>query len=170
MLSGIGDINELKEVGVELIHHLPGVGKNLQDHLLCSVIFEAKQQIVPPKANLLEAQIFWKSKPEMKVPDLQPLFMALPYYAPGFEGPEKAFKFCAGMIRPVSKGFIKLKSNNPKEHPIIDPKYLSEQADLDALYSAVELCRELGRTEALKDWMKEEIYPGKDKSKDEVLD
>lgn len=170
MLSGIGDQNELKEVGVDVIHHLPGVGKNLQDHLLCSVIFQAKQEIVPPKANLLEAQIFWKSRPEMKVPDLQPLFMALPYYAPGFEGPENAFTFCAGMIRPVSKGFIKLASNNPNDYPIIDPKYLSEQADLDALYEAVELCRKLGRTEALKDWMKEEIYPGKDKSKEEVLD
>ena len=170
MLSGIGDKTELNNVGIETIHHLPGVGKNLQDHLLCSVIFEAKQAIVPPKANLLEAQIFWKSRPEMKVPDMQPLFMALPYYAPGFEGPENAFTFCAGMIRPVSKGFIKLKSNNPKDYPIIDPKYLSEQADLDALYEAVELCRKLGHTEALKDWMKEEIYPGKDKTKDEVLD
>ncbi|MBS7332845.1 MAG: GMC family oxidoreductase N-terminal domain-containing protein [Weeksellaceae bacterium] len=170
MLSGIGDQSELSNVGINTIHHLPGVGKNLQDHLLCSVIFEAKQTIVPPKANLLEAQIFWKSRPEMKVPDMQPLFMALPYYAPGFEGPENAFTFCAGMIRPVSKGFIKLKSSNPKEYPIIDPKYLSEQADLDALYEAVELCRKLGYTEALKDWMKEEIYPGKDKSKEEVLD
>ena len=170
MLSGIGDRDELKEVGIDAIQHLPGVGKNLQDHLLCSVIFEAKQTIVPPKANLLEAQIFWKSRPEMIVPDLQPLFMALPYYAPGFEGPENAFTFCAGMIRPASKGFMKLKSNNPKDYPMIDPKYLSEQADLDALYEAVELCRKLGQTEALKDWMKEEIYPGKDKSKEEVLD
>ncbi|MBQ0147198.1 MAG: GMC family oxidoreductase N-terminal domain-containing protein [Flavobacteriaceae bacterium] len=170
MLSGIGDQEELNEVGVEVIHHLPGVGKNLQDHLLCSVIFEAKQEIVPPKANLLEAQIFWKSRPEMKVPDLQPLFMALPYYAPGFEGPENAFTFCAGMIRPVSKGFMKLVSNNPKDNPMIDPRYLSEKADLDALYEAVELCRKLGQTEALKDWMKEEIYPGQDKSKEEVLD
>lgn len=170
MLSGIGDQEELKEVGIEVIHHLPGVGKNLQDHLLCSVIFEAKQEIVPPKANLLEAQIFWKSRPEMKVPDLQPLFMALPYYAPGFEGPENAFTFCAGMIRPASKGFMKLASNNPNDYPIIDPKYLSEQADLDALYEGVELCRKLGKTDALKDWMKEEIYPGEGKSKEEVLE
>ncbi|WP_353163717.1 GMC family oxidoreductase [Empedobacter brevis] len=169
MLSGIGDQEELKEVGIHVVHHLPGVGKNLQDHLLCSVIFEAKQEIVPPKANLLEAQIFWKSRPELTVPDMQPLFMALPYYAPGFEGPENAFTFCAGIIRPVSKGFIKLKSNDPKDSPLIDPNYLAEQADVDALYEAVQLCRKLGYTDALKDWMKEEIYPGKDKTKEEVL-
>lgn len=170
MLSGIGDKDELEEVGIANVHHLSGVGKNLQDHLLCSVIFEAKQELVPPKANLLEAQIFWKSRPELKVPDMQPLFMALPYYAPGFEGPANAFTFCAGIIRPVSRGFIKLKTNNPKDYPIIDPKYLSEQADVDALYEAVKLCRNLGYTNALKDWMKEEIYPGKDKSKEEIVD
>lgn len=170
MLSGIGDKDELENVGITSVQHLPGVGKNLQDHLLCSVIFEAKQEIVPPKANLLEAQIFWKSRPELTVPDMQPLFMALPYYAPGFEGPTNAFTFCAGIIRPVSKGFIKLKTNNPKDYPIIDPNYLSEQADVDALYEAVKLCRNLGYTDALKDWMKEEVYPGKDKSKEEIID
>lgn len=170
MLSGIGDKEELAEVGIAVVKHLPGVGKNLQDHLLASVIFESKQDIPPPQANLLEAQLFWKSKPEMIVPDLQPLFMALPYYSPGFEGPTNAFTMCAGMIRPQSKGYIKLRSNNPKDAPIIDPQYLSEEADLEALYAAVEICRDLGKTEALKDWNAREVYPGEGANKEQVLD
>lgn len=170
MLSGIGDRTELKEVGIESVHHLPGVGKNLQDHVLCSVIFEAKQPIHPPKANLLEAQLFWKSKPEMIVPDLQPLFMALPYYAPGFDGPANAFTFCAGIIRPVSRGSIQLKSANPKDHPLIDPNYLGEKADLDAMIEAVKICQNLGHSDALKEWTKEEVFPGKDKTSEEIVD
>ncbi|EDM44313.1 Glucose-methanol-choline oxidoreductase [unidentified eubacterium SCB49] len=161
MLSGIGDAEELKVHGIESVIDLPGVGKNLHDHLLVSVIFEAKQQIPAPQANILEAQLFWKSREDMICPDLQPLFMGLPYYAPGFEGPENAFTLCAGLIRPVSRGEIKLNSAVAEDSPYIDPNYLGEQADYNALLEAVKLCRKLGYTNAMKDWVKEEVYPGK---------
>lgn len=170
MLSGIGDEKELAEAGISAIHHLPGVGKNLHDHVLTSVIFESKKEIPAPKANLLECQLFWKSNEKMICPDLQPLFMGLPYYSPGFEGPANAFTFCAGIIRPVSRGYMKLKSKDPKESPIIDPNYLGEKADLDAMFEAVKICRNLGYTEALKEWTKEEVYPGKDKTDEEIID
>jgi choline dehydrogenase len=61
MLSGIGNAEELRKAGVKTRHHLPGVGKNLQDHLLCSVIFEASRLISPPRVNLLESQLFYRS-------------------------------------------------------------------------------------------------------------
>ena len=170
MLSGIGDSKHLAEHNINCIKDLPGVGQNLHDHLLVSVIFEAKQQIPAPQANLLEAQLFWKSRPDMLVPDLQPLFMGLPYYSPGFEGPENAFTLCAGLIRPQSRGEIKLNSNNPDDVPQLDPNYLGEQADFDALFNAVKLCQKLGYTNAMKDWMKVEVLPGKDASDNEIED
>jgi choline dehydrogenase len=102
MLSGIGDAEELRTVGVEVRHHLPGVGRNLQDHLLCSVIFEASKPIPAPKANLLESQLFYKSDSRRLGPELRPLFMYIPYYTEGFEGPSNAYTLCAGMIRPAS--------------------------------------------------------------------
>lgn len=170
LLSGIGNADDLKEHGIENVVHLPGVGQNLHDHLLVSVIFEAKQAIPPPKANLLEAQLFWKSRPNMLVPDLQPLFMGLPYYSPGFEGPENAFTLCAGLIRPVSRGELKLTSANPDDAPYLDPNYLGEQADYDALYAAVKLCQKLGYTTAMQEWMKEEVFPGKDASEVAIED
>lgn len=170
MLSGIGDKEELESVGITVVKDLKGVGKNLQDHLLTSVIFKAKKEIPAPQANLLEAQLFWKSKEEMAFPDLQPLFMGLPYYSPGFTGPEKAFTFCAGFIRPASKGYIKLTSSDPSAPLEINPMYLSEESDLEALYQCVEICREMGRTEAMKEWNDGEIYPGEGKTKEEVID
>ena len=168
LLSGIGNAKDLREHGIDSIVDLPGVGQNLHDHLLVSVIFEAKQQIPPPQANLLEAQLFWKSRPEMKTPDLQPLFMGLPYYAPGFEGPENAFTFCAGLVRPVSRGELKLNSSDPQDAPYLDPNYLGEQTDYDALYNAVQLCRKMGYTNAAEGWMKEEVYPGKNATEEEL--
>jgi len=170
MLSGIGNAQDLKQHGITSVVDLPGVGQNLHDHLLVSVIFEAKQQIPAPQANLLEAQLFWKSQPDMIVPDLQPLFMGLPYYAPGFEGPENAFTLCAGLIRPVSRGEMKLTSANPADAPYLDPNYLGEQADFDALLEAVKLCRKLGYTKAMQDWMKVEVLPGKDATDADIAD
>lgn len=170
LLSGIGPAGDLDAHGIASVLDLPGVGKNLHDHLLVSVIFEASQPIPPPKANLLEAQLFWKSRPGMMVPDLQPLFMGLPYYSPGFEGPQNAFTLCAGLIRPVSRGELKLNSANPDDAPYLDPNYLGEQADYDALYEAVQLCRKLGYTEAMKDWMKAEVFPGKEAGEADIED
>ncbi|MCI4667519.1 MAG: GMC family oxidoreductase N-terminal domain-containing protein [Bacteroidia bacterium] len=170
MLSGIGNANDLAEHGIHSVVDLPGVGQNLHDHLLVSVIFEAKQQIPPPQANLLEAQLFWKSRPNMLCPDLQPLFMGLPYYSPGFSGPENAFTLCAGLIRPVSRGEMKLKSANPEDAPYLDPNYLGEQADFEALREAVMLCRKMGYTQAFQDWMKVEVLPGKDASEADIED
>ncbi|RFN57801.1 GMC family oxidoreductase [Marixanthomonas ophiurae] len=170
MLSGLGNTKDLAEHGIESIANIPGVGQNLHDHLLVSVIFEAKQPIPAAQANHLEAQLFWKSRPDMFVPDLQPLFMGLPYYSPGYEGPENAFTFCAGLIRPVSRGEVKLNSANPDDTPYLDPNYLGEQADYDALYEAVKLCQKMGYTNAMKDWMKKEVYPGKNASEKEIED
>ena len=170
LLSGIGNAHDLQALGISPVIDLPGVGKNLHDHLLVSVIFEAKQPIPPPQANLLESQLFWKSRPNMLCPDLQPLFMGLPYYSPGFEGPENAFTLCAGLIRPVSRGELKLNSADPQASPYLDPNYLGEQADYDALYEAVKLCQKLGYTQAMQEWMKIEVLPGKDASEAEVED
>jgi choline dehydrogenase len=168
LLSGVGNAEELKEHGIESVHNLPGVGKNLHDHLLVSVIFEAKQQIPPPQANFLEAQYFWKSRPNMISPDIQPLFIGIPYYSPGYEGPENGFTLCAGLIRPVSRGELKLNSANAEDAPYLDPNYLGEQADYEALKMAVLQCQKLGYTDAMKEWSKEEVYPGKDATEEEL--
>ena len=164
MLSGIGNAEELRQAGVKAHHHLPGVGKNLQDHLLCSVIFEASKPIPSPRANLLESQLFYKSDSRRLGPDLHPLFMHIPYYAEGFHGPSNAWTLAAGMIRPASRGAIRLWSNDPSAPPLIDPQYLSESTDLDRLVEVVKMCREIGHHAAFDEWRLREVLPGSSRS------
>ena len=135
------------------------------------VIFEAKQQIPEPNNNLLEAQMFAKSDSRLLGPDLQPLFMHLPYYVPGFEGPENAYTLAAGLIRPVSRGYMKLRSSDPSDQPVLDPRYLSEPADVERLLVSVKTCRELlGNTSAFDDWNAgKEVFPGPKATSDEDL-
>ncbi|MEL6988651.1 MAG: GMC oxidoreductase, partial [Bacteroidota bacterium] len=168
LLSGIGNKEHLKEHGITCVNHLPGVGQNLHDHVLVGVIFEAKQPIPPPQANFLEAQYFWKSRPNMLCPDIQPLFIGIPYYQGGYEGPENGYTLCAGLIRPISRGELKLNSANPDDAPYLDPNYLGEQADYEALKFAVQQCQKIGHTDALKDWAKKEIYPGENATEEEL--
>ena len=161
MLSGIGDQEELRQAGITPLHHLPGVGKNLQDHLLSSVIFESEREIPPPRNNFLESQLFWKSDSRRIGPDLQPLFMHLPYYPPGLEGPANAWTLCAGVVRPVSRGWIRPTSSDPRRTPQINPNILAAEADLRAMECAIRICLDIGMQNSLSSWRKKELYPGK---------
>ena len=169
MLSGIGNSDDLKGHGINTVQHLPGVGQNLHDHVLSPVIYESQHEIPAPNNNLLESQLFAKSDDRRVGPDLQPLFMHLPYYPPGFEGPESAYTLCAGIIRPMSRGSMHLASADPRDAPVLDPRYLSEQADVDALVHCVKLCREIGEASALSTWNAGEVWPGPDAMSDQEL-
>jgi choline dehydrogenase len=169
LLSGIGDGNDLKELGIEIVSHLPGVGKNLHDHLLSPAIFESKRPVPPPNNNLLEAQMFAKSDSRRLGPDLQPLFMAIPYYGEGFTGPADGYSLTAGIIRPASRGYLKLRSTNPADPPILDPNYLAEEADVEALVTALKICREIGHARALDEWNAGEVWPGKNATSEKDL-
>lgn len=160
--SGIGPADELRAAGVTPVHDLPGVGKNLHDHLLSPVIFTTKNKPVPaPEVAAAETHLFWKSQPDLAVPDTQPIHFSLPmYFLDSMSGPENGFSLVAGIVRPSSRGEITL--SGPKaEDPInIDLGALRDQADVDSLVASVRQCRELGRTQALAEWGPEEVYPG----------
>jgi choline dehydrogenase len=164
MLSGIGDGHELAGLGLDVRVHLPGVGKNLHDHLLSPVVFAAAKAVPPPVPGLqlLHGHLFARSRPGLPGPDLQPLFFHIPAYLEeaGMAGPPDGFTLLGAIIRPASRGSLRLASSDPEAHPLIDPAYLSRDADLDALVSALELCREIGRQPSLAEWSPEELYPG----------
>jgi choline dehydrogenase len=162
MLSGIGDESELRSVGIDVVHHLPGVGKNLHDHLLCSVIYESSKELPPPQNNYLEAQMFWKSDARKIGPDLQPLFLHLPYYAPGLEGPTNAWTLAGGIVNPTSRGSMRLISKDPSMAPLLDPNILSTDADMLAMEASVRICIEIGEHPTLSGWRKTEVYPARD--------
>ncbi|MGO2862814.1 MAG: GMC family oxidoreductase, partial [Brevibacterium sp.] len=176
--SGIGPAEELREVEVEPVHDLPGVGKNLQDHWLSPVVFGTGNTEVPMgEVAPAEVHLFWKSDPELPVPDTQPLFFSVPMYAqdsaPAAQigpGPGGAFTLQGGLVRPESRGEVTLSGPNPQDPIIIDPHVLSEQADVDALVASVRQCRQIGRAKALESWQPEEIFPGAEVADEDLED
>jgi choline dehydrogenase len=82
-------------------------------------------------------------------------------YLPGMTGPEHGFTLMAGHVRPVSRGHLKLTSADPEATPIIDPNYLAEPHDVNALQICFDICRAIAETGALDEWRGEELYPGR---------
>ncbi|MEV7008150.1 GMC family oxidoreductase N-terminal domain-containing protein [Streptosporangium sp. NPDC051022] len=162
MRSGIGDAAALRSHGIAVQADLPGVGRNLQDHWLVPVI-AATSRPLPPSHGLPRTQshLFWHSRPGLPVPDLQPLHFDAPLYERWMEGPPDGVSLMAGLIRPLSHGVIRLSGASPSDPVLIDPRVLSEHADVTALAAAVRLCQEIVAAPALREgWDAYELYPG----------
>ncbi|MEV7908671.1 GMC family oxidoreductase, partial [Streptomyces anulatus] len=162
MRSGVGDARDLRSHGIAVQADLPGVGRNLQDHWLVPVIAATGRRI-PASHGLPRTQshLFWRSSPDLPVPDLQPLHFDAPLYERWMEGPPDGVSLMAGLVRPASHGVIRLSGASPDDPVLIDPRVLSEKADLEALAAAVRLCQEIVAAPALReDWGAYELYPG----------
>lgn len=159
--SGIGDPDHLRPLGVEVTAALRGVGRNLQDHWLVPVVFSTMKEVPrPPGLPSCHSHLFWRSRPGLAVPDLQPIHFASPLVAPWMTEPEHGITLMAGLVRPASRGSVRIGGPGPEAAPVIDPRVLSAPEDLDALLAAVELCRAIGRRPALRDgWGARELYP-----------
>lgn len=160
--SGIGPAEELAAAGVTAVHDLAGVGKNLQDHFLSPVIFTTTAKPVPASTvAAAETHLFWKSRPDLAVPDTQPIHFSLPmYFLPEMTGPDNGFSLVAGIVRPLSRGSVTLSGPGENDPVNVDLGTLTEQADVDSLVASVRQCRALGATAALAEWGPEEVYPG----------
>ncbi|MEU1272303.1 GMC family oxidoreductase N-terminal domain-containing protein [Streptomyces sp. NPDC005799] len=162
LLSGIGPADELRALGVDVLADLPGVGANLHDHALTPVVWESSRPVPPGTANKLEAQYFAKTDPALPAPDLQPLMSHTPLPVAGEDVPEEGdgYTVLAGTIRPLSRGRLRLRSTDPTEPPVLDPRYYADPYDLRAMVTAVEQVREIGAQQALDRWRGREIGPG----------
>ena len=163
MQSGIGDQTDLQRHGIPVVQHLPGVGQNLQDHPLFSCVWEYHQPL-PPRNTGNEATYFWTSDPALDTPDLQTCLAEFPLSsaetAARFEVPEFGWTFCAGVVRPKSRGRIRLTGPNPTDPVQIEANMLSHPDDLKAAIAGVELCREIGNSAPLRPYAKREAMPG----------
>ncbi len=163
MLSGIGPAAELSALGLEVTVDLPGVGRNLHDHLLSPAIFSAETMIDPPLDGLspLQTHLWWRSRPGLRVPDTQPIHFSVPLYEPWMNGPDNAFTMLGGLVRPASRGAIRLSGPRPEDPLLIDPDILAVDADVDALTASLRQVREVGAAGPLAgEWGARELYPG----------
>lgn len=164
MLSGIGDEAELKRHGIRTVAHLPGVGRNFQDHVLVGGCVWEYEKSLPPANNAAEATFFWKSDASLPTPDLQPFQIELPFTSevtgPRFKTPPGSWTLAPGLVRPKSRGRVSLASANPADMALIDGAFLSHPDDVKALLRGIELCREIGNSQTMKPFVKREVMPG----------
>jgi choline dehydrogenase len=160
LLSGVGPAGHLRDIGIDVTVDLPGVGENLHDHLLVSNVYEASRPLPSGRANLLDSQLFTSTDARRPGPDLQPLFVHLVYPAESYPVPEHGYTIAPGIVRPLSRGTLRLASADPEAAPLLDPNVLAERYDLEAMVDAVELCREIGGQRAFDAWRKAEVAPG----------
>jgi choline dehydrogenase len=169
MQSGIGDQDELRQFGIPLIQHLPGVGQNFMTHCGIGCIWEY-QHSLPPRNNGAEATFFWKSQRTLVVPDLQTCQVEVPVYslesAAQFNPPQSSWTLFGSVARPESRGQIRLMGPTPLDPIRIEDNLLSHPEDLKAAIACVELCREIGNSAPLRPFVKREVMPGNLKGPD----
>lgn len=164
LLSGVGPAADLAALGIPVVADLPGVGKNLQDHiLLAGINYECNGDLPTPRNNAAESTLWWKSSSRLYSPDLQPVIIEVPFVTPELASqvPPNSYAIAPGLVRPASRGSVKLRTADPTAAPLIDMNYLGVDADMQALLAAVELCREIGGSQAFAPFRKREIMPGK---------
>jgi choline dehydrogenase len=163
MLSGIGDSTELTELGIETLVDLPGVGKNLQDHPLFSLTYQANMEIGEMSNNLGGINIYWKSTASKLKADLMLLPIQVPIsteeIALKYPIPEHSFSIFVTLIDVKSKGYLKLKATENGNKFEIQPNFLLEDADLEAAVEAIQLCMHLALQPAMKKIVKRWVSP-----------
>lgn len=185
LLSGVGPADELRSLGIDVIHDLPGVGRNLQDHLGAFMRWEINSPVslygATPEviaamqkeyqehrtgfltSNVVEAGAFIRTDPSSVASNIQLFF--LPYlmteapidsFQPYGHGVSLAFY----VNRPASRGRISLASSDPLDHPAIDPDYLSDPVDMAAFVAGYRRVREIFAARPLSELVAGELAPG----------
>jgi choline dehydrogenase-like flavoprotein len=193
MLSGMGPAAHLRQHGIQVQADIAGVGENLQDHLDCYTVYDCDgphsyygsdqylkqawwglQYLLfrngPVTTNIVEAGAFVKADPNSHIPDTQLHF--LPAYVvdhgmmriPGY-----GVCLYTNLLRPKSRGTVRLASSDPNVVPLIDPNYLSDPDDMRMAIAALRLARDVMASPSIRPYLKTERMPGTAKGSDAEL-
>ena len=194
-LSGIGSAAHLQAKGVPVVHHLPGVGENLQDHLQMRLLFECSQPITtndalnswigqvrlgwqwlrhrsgPLAVGINQGGCFMASNGDRSArPDIQFHVATLSAdMAGGKVHPYSGFTMSVCQLRPESRGSIHIRSNDPFEPPHMQPNYLSAELDQHTAVAAIRSARAIAATKAMRQYVKREVKPGPDANDEAAL-
>jgi len=193
MLSGVGDAAELQKHGIASVHHLPGVGKNLQDHpdfvfgftsdapyfaglsfsgiarIFKGIAQYRRERRGPMTSNVAECGGFLKTKPDLAVPDIQ-LHFCMAMVEDHGRKPRwgTGFSCHVCLLRPKSRGSVWLKSADPKAAPAIDPNFLGESDDLESMVAGFKMTRRLMETPSLKALQTSDHFTGDIHTDDDI--
>jgi choline dehydrogenase-like flavoprotein len=193
MLSGVGDSAALGKHGIASVHHLPGVGANLQDHpdfvfgymsddpnffgttlngiprLLRGIAQYRRERRGPITTNFAECGGFLKTRPDLDAPDIQLHFgmaMVDDHGRKRHRGTGFSCHVC--LLRPQSRGSVTLASADPRAAPAIDPNFLGEEADLEAMVAGYKTTRRLMETPALRALQTKDVFTSQVKTDDDI--
>ena len=192
-LSGIGDEEHLKRLGINVIHNNPAVGKNLQDHLQVRMVFKTNTRTLNDELNtwwkkaliglqymlfrtgpltLSASQVyaFTNTSLDGSRPNIQFHMQPLSADKPG-DGvhPFSAFTMSICNLRPESRGEVKINSSDPTQLPKIIPNYLSTDSDKKIAIDSIKVARKIADANSLKKYILEEYVPGPAFESDEEL-
>jgi len=162
MQSGIGDESQLTRAGVDVVQHRPGVGRDFTDHILVPCVWEYRTPL-PLRNNGGEATFFWKSDRSLDTPDLQSILAEAPFSTAEtahFLTPAASWSMFVGVVRPHSRGHLRITGPNPPDAIEIVDNTFSDAADMKAMIRAIELCREIGNSAGMSPFVRREIMPG----------
>ncbi|MBN4664397.1 choline dehydrogenase [Pandoraea nosoerga] len=192
--SGVGPTAVLAKAGVALRHALPGVGRNLQDHLQVRLVFKTRERTLNDEVNhplrkaliglqyalfrtgpltlaASQVAIFTRSRPEVERPDIQFHMQPLSADKPG-EGAHRfsAFTSSVCQLRPFSRGSVEIRSNDPLQYPALHANYLSDERDHRVVIDGIKVARRIAAAPSLAPHIVSEFIPGENyRSDDELL-
>ena len=193
-LSGVGSADLLVRHQIPIVHDLPGVGQNLQDHFQCRSVFRCTRPITlndlyhsmskralagiryaltrrgPLTLGAGQVGVFAKTRPELDRPDVQ--FHFIPFSAEGIGGglhKFPGFTVSVCQLRPESRGSIDIVSANPQQHPAIKPNYLSAENDRQTMIDGLRLVKRVSAAPALETIIENEFLPGDEIETDEQM-
>jgi len=159
--SGVGDENELRRFGIPVVQHLPGVGRGLQDHPLCTSVWEHRDPL--PPTFIPEVTVYRKSMSAISGPDMHVLH-GVPFASPEnvarFGMPASGWALFGVVSQPKSRGRLRLTGPDPSAPLQIEANHLSDPEDLAVAMACVGLSREIGNSVALRPFVKREVMPG----------
>ena len=198
LLSGIGPADELAEHGIDMVHHLPGVGMNLQDHPSVAMILRADRDVTLTNSLRLDraalAGLHWlfnhggmigdmpvtangfvKTRPELERPDgqclLQPTMIGAQLWAPLWRAPKPdVCALACVLLRPEGRGWVKLRSASATDKPRILSNVLSTENDRAFFRRLIPQMREIFATSPLADVLHGEVAPGADVQTPDEID
>ena len=185
MLSGVGPSAHLREHGISVVHDLPGVGENLNDHFGIDIVAELKGRdglnkynklhwaiwtavqyglfkSGPATSNVVEGGAFWFADPTADIPDLQFHFLAASGAEEGVPNVPSGYGITLNSytLRPRSRGTVRLRSSDPAALPLIDPNFLADPRDLKVSAEGVRISREIFSQPSLMKYIRRRHLPG----------
>jgi choline dehydrogenase len=164
MLSGVGPADHLRQHGIPVVLDAPRIGANLHDHLLVRLVFATKGPMPPPMDTGHAGITYHRSNLSLKGPDIQIFGRMNAPNVPNLK-PEEGYLTLPGLMKPKSRGTVRLASSDPMAPLLVDPNYFAEQADVDAHVMGVEFAMAIGNGKGFDGFRKEQVsIPGANKA------